>query len=656
MQTQMKNIPYRVQKGNRPGIEEIIDNCIYGVIRENAKSFIAWLKVNGVAFQKHASTTRQHYATYKNQRLMQIGFWDERVDFNHVGNHHEGDPQYWAVSWCLPVREGDDSAYNTEMAAIAWDFNMCGQCKPDKTCDGIINGELKGVKKSFFGREYDGLCIHSHLRIKNPGNSVIESIKKLVLQSISEIDGYAGNKSLTVSENRITFDLKPYKKKYISLSFTAQVKREAARGDLLWQLNDTDYTVVSEIIHNAENGIYHAMRGEWAGYVHKHDSMLYLNTWGNGNNEKPVYAIKDFEIEITQEYLGDYYKALIIPAVSGAFKVAEPFIHDLPHDELLAGINAFRTFLYDFHEKINSEYKNYSAKQRELFAKYAPSVLLLIGIHGKLETKRRKELTVYASDLFIIPKPSHSKYMNLERVSAKNIAEIFEFLSEMGFYFEELNHSEKVNLNETGQFYVTHENDENIIIGLKLLAEAAVNITSGYLDIDWGFMRCSHYPLASAETVEDTLCFNDFIPMLTLKQRDWALDLHKLLMDNNCTLVSEGKDYATFSYYPQKVENWRWACVWEFRPYGLVIKMNTRHIKNLDGIAQALPQGMMGVLQSGGCGCRNKCSPDFYKIKHGNNNYLDCKNYGWYFSLTSPEEYKILKEWIKTELAAKIVK
>jgi len=162
MSEKRKIIPYKIARGNRPNIDEIIENCIYGEPRENAKNFVAWLKDNGMTFQKHSTTTRQHYAVYKNQRFLQIGFWDERIDFNHVSKHIEGDPQYWSFSWCIPAKVYNSLADNSEIPAIPWDFIKCGHCKPDQTCTGI--------------------------RVRNPDIPTIESIKKLILLSLCEID------------------------------------------------------------------------------------------------------------------------------------------------------------------------------------------------------------------------------------------------------------------------------------------------------------------------------------------------------------------------------------------------------------------------------------------------------------------------------------
>ena len=192
MMDEKKIIPYKAQKGNRPNIEKIIDNCIYGEIQENAKDFILWLKDKGITFQKHNTSTRNHFALYKKQRLLFLRFWDERIDFNHVDNHNQGDPQYWVIERPL-LNKYMELIDNDEMTLIPWDFNKCGQCKPGKTCVGIVNGKVTGVKKVFLGKEYDGLCRLAGLRIKNPDNSAIESIKKLILLSMREINDKCGN-------------------------------------------------------------------------------------------------------------------------------------------------------------------------------------------------------------------------------------------------------------------------------------------------------------------------------------------------------------------------------------------------------------------------------------------------------------------------------
>ena len=161
MTEERKIIPYKIAKGNRPNIDEVIENCIYGEIQENAKNFVAWLKENGMTFQKHSTTTRQHYATYKKQRFMQIGFWDERIDFNHVSKHFEGDPQYWGINWCIPAKVYK-SLEDNKITAVSWDLIKCGHCKPIETCTGI--------------------------RIINPDRAAVEMIKELILLSICDID------------------------------------------------------------------------------------------------------------------------------------------------------------------------------------------------------------------------------------------------------------------------------------------------------------------------------------------------------------------------------------------------------------------------------------------------------------------------------------
>ena len=163
------------------------------------------------------------------------------------------------------------------------------------------------------------------------------------------------------------------------------------------------------------------------------------------------------------------------------------FRHGLTDDELRAGISAFRAFLYKFYDGLA---KNKSRFDVKTGAKYAPGageasvrkcfpiitdlavILFLFGIHGRLETDPRKELVVSGDDLLTPLPPSTEKYFSLTKLTAKRKLELFEFLSDMGFSFEDANFSGEVDFSKTGTFYVRYDDDDFLIVGLTLLAEA----------------------------------------------------------------------------------------------------------------------------------------------------------------------------------------
>ncbi|MCL2313607.1 MAG: hypothetical protein FWC41_14220, partial [Firmicutes bacterium] len=186
------------------------------------------------------------------------------------------------------------------------------------------------------------------------------------------------------------------------------------------------------------------------------------------NNKKaPAKESKKYDLEDVCNYM----KGIILPAPPDDFVIAEPFRHGLSNDELIAGINAFRTFLNELFDNLATDKNRFDPKKA---AKYDPengeeslwknfpvtkdiaSLLFFIGLHGKLETEPNVELTVYGPDLLIVPKPKSEKFYGLKKLSGKRLSDLFELLSEMSFYFEDLNYSDKVDLSTTGAFYISY--------------------------------------------------------------------------------------------------------------------------------------------------------------------------------------------------------
>ncbi|MCL2604672.1 MAG: MerR family transcriptional regulator [Defluviitaleaceae bacterium] len=97
----------------------------------------------------------------------------------------------------------------------------------------------------------------------------------------------------------ISYDLKPYIGKQITIKFSAEVKRTNAVGDLTWQINDNDkYPVVGEVIPNAASDVWHKMNGEWTGQFTNNDPFLYVQTWGT-DVDVAEYEIRNFSMDVT---------------------------------------------------------------------------------------------------------------------------------------------------------------------------------------------------------------------------------------------------------------------------------------------------------------------------------------------------------------------
>jgi hypothetical protein len=94
------------------------------------------------------------------------------------------------------------------------------------------------------------------------------------------------------------YDLKPYAGKYVTIKFSAEVKRENAGGALVMQLNDGDtYPEVGGVFHDVTPGTWLKMTGVWAGWLLNDSPNLYLNSW-SPSAENAVYEVRDLSVEV----------------------------------------------------------------------------------------------------------------------------------------------------------------------------------------------------------------------------------------------------------------------------------------------------------------------------------------------------------------------
>jgi hypothetical protein len=93
------------------------------------------------------------------------------------------------------------------------------------------------------------------------------------------------------------YDLSSKKDQRITVTFSANIKRAGAAGNLNWQINNSDYPSVGNMINNASAGIWHSMSGTWTGIPTAEYPAFYLSTYEN-NSGSTTYYIDSFSITI----------------------------------------------------------------------------------------------------------------------------------------------------------------------------------------------------------------------------------------------------------------------------------------------------------------------------------------------------------------------
>ena len=176
-------IPYAVQKGNRPKIEVVLENCLHGELQGAALDFAAYMQERKMPFRLYSSSTRTQRAVYKGAPICNIIVYNEE-DWRHVDRHQPGDAPYWTLAPNLVHMSAYEDVIRDE--GLQLDFNgviyYCvhgshkdrkGACGPDKPCAG-------GRDMRVFGSEYHGVCRWIWPSIRNPNGKTVAVIKRLL--------------------------------------------------------------------------------------------------------------------------------------------------------------------------------------------------------------------------------------------------------------------------------------------------------------------------------------------------------------------------------------------------------------------------------------------------------------------------------------------
>ena len=172
-------IPYKVQKGNRPKMEEVVNYCLDGELKKSAYDFVMFMRDNKMPFRITSSCTRGQNAKYGGYEVCSIMAMESGGDFRPPD-----ELQWWRISPKLyNINKYDDLAI-TEGFTIPWEVTRycCYKDKPEDWVDGgAICSKCKRItNRTIFGIEYNGLCHHYWPEFYNPDKATIKSIKRLL--------------------------------------------------------------------------------------------------------------------------------------------------------------------------------------------------------------------------------------------------------------------------------------------------------------------------------------------------------------------------------------------------------------------------------------------------------------------------------------------
>jgi hypothetical protein len=366
-----------------------------------------------------------------------------------------------------------------------------------------------------------------------------------------------------------------------------------------------------------------------------------------------------------------HLKTAVIPQTPKGFNIANEFKLGLSDEELKAGITAFRTFLYELYDALANNKDKFDVKTSKqdgtLPARFPiiedlGAILFQIGFHGNLETEPKNELIVYGEDMLKVSKMQ--KYRHINKLSKKRKMELFDFLSGLGFYFEDADFSNTIDFSKIGTFYVQYENGNSLLTGLKLMALAQANVKAKYDRYSTILMRGDFYPLGNADPKPPIVNIVEYVNTQPPELKKWVIELDELLV-KSCKVVGEVQYFlcAGIFVYSSRITKQR-VCKIDLRAKNSSVIPNVSHFENSSNILNEFTENMLDTMRSKNQNCRN-CSklnnPVFVKCPSGSGephrfsykgeDFELCRHYGFEFLLNNAEDREVLKKWIELELA-----
>jgi len=365
-----------------------------------------------------------------------------------------------------------------------------------------------------------------------------------------------------------------------------------------------------------------------------------------------------------------HLKAAVIPHTPDDFIIAEAFRLGLSGDELRAGISAFRSFLYEIYDVLASNKNRIDVKigkkdgtlpARFPIIEEMGAILFQLGYHGRLETEPKSELIVYGEDMLHVSKMQ--KYKHLSKMSKQRKLELFDLLSELGFYFEDADFSDNVDFSKMGMFYIQYENNDSMLTGLKLMTLAQANIKAKYDRYSTILMRGDFYPLSNTTPKPPIVNIDEYANTQPPDIKEWVIGLDKLLTQS-CKVTGEVRYFlcdGVFTYTSRKTK--KVVCRIDLKARNSSAIPGITHFEKSSDILNQLTESMLDTMRNKNRNCRNcselnifnfaKCpygKGEPHRLSYKGEDFELCRYYGFEFLLNNEIDRNVLRKWIEFEL------
>ena len=263
----------------------------------------------------------------------------------------------------------------------------------------------------------------------------------------------------------------------------------------------------------------------------------------------------------------EFLKGYIIPETPHDFsgKISESFRFGLTDGELDAGIAAFRKMLYKLFDRAALLSGDEPSIKKDVKKKYDKDdyrrytdvihhlawILYRMG-QAELETKPNIRLVGKIENYYLV-------WNNDGYILDDKHREGYLFLIELGYKFTGIDLAKNEKYAGSAPFIIEHE-DDAVIIGTKLMAEALDNIKDRSIKPHNIIMRCDFSPLANETVSPHTLYIHDFARSLPQGIANFLIRIDDRLQEIGCIVEGKKDNFSTdttfvyFIKHKKKVE------------------------------------------------------------------------------------------------------
>ena len=327
----------------------------------------------------------------------------------------------------------------------------------------------------------------------------------------------------------------------------------------------------------------------------------------------------EIELQPSISEYAKYIKTLIPVNIPRTYALKSMFKDIANEENIRNGVVAFRDFLYLFCDRLMSDGHAYCKPKKTKnpdaypFLHNMNDLLIDIGYHGQLAENGDSLLVTELPSCTAVVDENGKK--TGPKISFSGQMECLRFLSLCGFIFTGVDLEAKAfHLSQVQKLEISYLDNPNVLMGLKTLAIAAMELKVRFVNNAENILRCD-YRVIKAEDTDVIDVLKDILHPLPQKIKKFALELHQRYVDMGmiCVTIYDNTSHFAYAYIknrkrilsPRDIYQQR---VWAFTvsmKYGYSLMVRAKKTDKYMDVIEKFPSYLQEKIAQG-YGCDRK--------------------------------------------------